>query len=157
MRRSPVLLFGVETPLFLKPAGRSASHPARRRDSPRIARWRVDAPLPLASCFVFQHSGPLSNISDNCANRAYGEAAMKITDIEAIELRVPGWAGETFDGSYDNCVILVHTDAGVTGISEVDSVPSVIKAIIGAPRSHTHAMGLKEVVVGQDPLEARTL
>ena len=40
---------------------------------------------------------------------------MKITDIETIPLRVPGWTGETFDGSYDNCVIRVHTDAGLTG------------------------------------------
>ena len=50
---------------------------------------------------------------------------MKITDIEVIELRVPGWTGATFDGSYDNCLVLVHTDAGLTGIAEVDSVPSV--------------------------------
>ena len=73
---------------------------------------------------------------------------MKITDIEVIELRVPGWEGRTFDGSYDNCVILVHTDEGLSGIAEVDSVPSVIKAIIDAPRSHSHAMGLKNVLVG---------
>ena len=59
----------------------------------------------------------------------------------------------TFDGSYDNCLVLVHTDAGVTGIAEVDSVPSVIRAIIDAPRSHTHAMGLKEVLVGAGPLQ----
>jgi L-alanine-DL-glutamate epimerase-like enolase superfamily enzyme len=76
---------------------------------------------------------------------------MKITDIEVIELRVPGWEGTGFDGSYDNCVIRVHTDAGLTGIAEVDSVPSVIKAIVEAPRSHSHAMGLKHVVVGEDP------
>ena len=69
---------------------------------------------------------------------------MKIVDIEVIELRVPGWTGETFDGSYDNCLVLVHTDEGVSGIAEVDSVPSVIRAIVDAPRSHTHAMGLKE-------------
>ncbi len=76
---------------------------------------------------------------------------MKIIDIEVIELRVPGWTGETFDGSYDNCLVLVHTDEGMTGIAEVDSVPSVIRAIVDAPRSHTHAMGLKQVLVGQDP------
>jgi len=74
-----------------------------------------------------------------------------------IELRVPGWTGATFDGSYDNCLVLVHTDGGITGIAEVDSVPSVIRAIVTAPRSHTHAMGLKEVVVGQDPLQVETL
>jgi L-rhamnonate dehydratase len=88
---------------------------------------------------------------------AAGKAVMKITGIEVIELRVPGWTGATFDGSYDNCVILVHTDAGVTGIAEVDSVPSVIMAIINAPRSHTHAMGLKEVLIGQDPLQVESL
>jgi len=82
---------------------------------------------------------------------------MRITDVEAIELRVPGWTGATFDGSYDNCVIRVHTDAGITGIGEVDSVPSVIRAIIDAPRSHSHAMGLKEVLVGRDPTDVEGL
>jgi L-alanine-DL-glutamate epimerase-like enolase superfamily enzyme len=78
---------------------------------------------------------------------------MRITGIEVIELRVPGWTGNTFDGSYDNCVVLVHTDEDVTGLGEVDSVPSVIRAIIEAPRSHTHAMGLREILVGQDPTD----
>lgn len=82
---------------------------------------------------------------------------MKIIDIEVIELRVPGWTGETFDGSYDNCLVLVHTDEGVTGIAEVDSVPSVIRAIVDAPRSHTHAMGLKQAVAGQDPADVEGL
>jgi L-rhamnonate dehydratase len=75
---------------------------------------------------------------------------MRIVDIQVIELRIPGWTGETFDGSYDNCIVLVHTDEGITGIAEVDSVPSVIRAIVDAPRSHTHAMGLKQALVGQD-------
>jgi L-rhamnonate dehydratase len=78
---------------------------------------------------------------------------MRITEIEVIELRVPGWTGNTFDGSYDNCVVLVHTDEGVTGVGEADSVPSVIRAIIQAPRSHTHAMGLREALIGQDPTD----
>jgi L-alanine-DL-glutamate epimerase-like enolase superfamily enzyme len=82
---------------------------------------------------------------------------MKITDIEVIELRVPGWTGATFDGSYDNCVVLVHTDEGVTGIAEVDSVPSVIRAIVEAPRSHTHAMGLRAALIGQDPSDVEGL
>ena len=82
---------------------------------------------------------------------------MKITDIEVIELRVPAWDGTTFDGSFDNCIVLVHTDAGVTGIAEVDSVPSVIRAIITAPASHTHARGLKEVLVGRDPADVEHL
>lgn len=82
---------------------------------------------------------------------------MKITDVEVIELRVPGWTGDTFDGSYDNCLVLVHTDEGMTGIAEVDSVPSVIRSIVEAPRSHTHAMGLKQILVGQDPSNVEDL
>lgn len=82
---------------------------------------------------------------------------MRITDIEVIELRTPGWTGMTFDGSYDNCVVQVHTDEGVSGLAEVDSVPSVIKAIVEAPRSHTHAMGLKAILVGKDPTNVEAL
>jgi L-alanine-DL-glutamate epimerase-like enolase superfamily enzyme len=82
---------------------------------------------------------------------------MKITDIEVLELRMPGWDGSTFDGSYDNCVVLVHTDEGLTGIAEVDSVPAVIRAIIEAPRSHTHAMGLKYALIGEDPSDIEAL
>ena len=82
---------------------------------------------------------------------------MRIIDIEVVELRVPGWTAETFDGSYDNCVLRVLTDEGIEGLAEVDSVPSVIRAIVEAPSSHTHARGLKEAVVGQDPLEIEAL
>ena len=67
---------------------------------------------------------------------------MKIVDIEVKELRVPGWAGETFDGAYDNCLVLGHTDEGLTGIAEVHSVPSVIRSIVEAKRAPTQSMGL---------------
>jgi L-alanine-DL-glutamate epimerase-like enolase superfamily enzyme len=82
---------------------------------------------------------------------------MRITDIEVVELRTPGWTGMTFDGSYDNCVLLVHTDQDIAGLAEVDSVPSVIRAIVEAPRSHTHAMGLKSILVGKDPTNVEAL
>jgi L-rhamnonate dehydratase len=82
---------------------------------------------------------------------------MKITDIEVTELRVPGWEGSTFDGSYDNCIVQVHTDEGLTGIAEVDSVPAVIRAIVEAKRSHTHAMGLKSVLLGRDPAQVEAI
>jgi L-alanine-DL-glutamate epimerase-like enolase superfamily enzyme len=81
------------------------------------------------------------------------ELDMKITDVEVIKLRVPGWDASTFDGSYDDVVIRVHTDAGISGIAEVDSVPEVIRAIIEAPSSHTGSMGLKDCILGQDPLD----
>lgn len=82
---------------------------------------------------------------------------MKITDIEVIKLRVPEWDASTFDGSYDDVVLVVHTDEGVSGIAEVDSVPEVIRAIVETRSSHTGSMGLKECIVGQDPLEIARL
>jgi L-rhamnonate dehydratase len=82
---------------------------------------------------------------------------MKITDIEVIALRVPGWGAKSFDGSYDNCVVLVHTDAGITGLAEVDSVPAVIRAIVETASSHIYARGLKEVLVGRDPTDVEAL
>ena len=82
---------------------------------------------------------------------------LRITGIEVIELRVPGWQGLTFDGSYDNCILIIHTDEGLQGVAEVDSVPAVIRAIMEAPRSHTHAMGLNSVLLGADPADVEGL
>ena len=53
---------------------------------------------------------------------------MKITDVEAIVLRQPDVDTPKADGSQDALLIRIHTDAGITGIGEVDSLPPVIKA-----------------------------
>ncbi|MFO1037916.1 MAG: mandelate racemase/muconate lactonizing enzyme family protein [Geminicoccaceae bacterium] len=82
---------------------------------------------------------------------------MRITDVTVTQLRVPGWTAETFDGSYDDCVVEIHTDEGITGLGEVDSLPAGIAAVILAPSSHTGARGLREVLLGQDPLEIEAL
>ncbi|HWD76591.1 MAG TPA: mandelate racemase/muconate lactonizing enzyme family protein [Solirubrobacteraceae bacterium] len=79
---------------------------------------------------------------------------MKITEVEAIVLRQPGELDATIaDGSQDALLIRIHTDAGITGYGEADSLPSVVKAIIDAPRSHKYASGLGSLLVGEDPLQ----
>src|SRR5258708_20587905 len=77
---------------------------------------------------------------------------MKITNVEAIWLRLPV-VNERADGTQDTLVVRVHTDAGIVGVGEVDSSPSVAKAIIDAPISHKISRGLAECVLGQDPFE----
>src|SRR6516225_3885092 len=77
---------------------------------------------------------------------------MKITRVEAIHLRLPD-VNERCDGSQDTLVVKVHTDAGIIGVGEVDSSPSVAKAIIEAPMSHKICRGLAECVKGEDPCE----
>ena len=81
---------------------------------------------------------------------------MKITDVRAIILRQPT-IEMIGDGSQDTVVILVDTDEGITGIGEVDSAPYVIKSIIDMPASHMACMGLKEILIGEDPLDVERL
>ena len=47
---------------------------------------------------------------------------MKITDVQAIHVRVEDPNIGIFDGSYDDCLIFIQTDEGVTGIGEVESL-----------------------------------
>ncbi|MEW5978421.1 MAG: mandelate racemase/muconate lactonizing enzyme family protein [Acidobacteriota bacterium] len=82
---------------------------------------------------------------------------MKITDIEAIHLRVEDPSIGLFDGSYDDCVIRVHTDAGLTGLGEVESLAPAVQAVINAKPAHNHAFGLKELLVGRDPTRVSQL
>jgi L-rhamnonate dehydratase len=82
---------------------------------------------------------------------------MKITDVEAIVLRQPALDESIADGSQDDLVVRVHTDAGVIGVGEVDSAPEVVKAVIEAPASHAIATGLRHALIGEDPLEVEAL
>jgi L-rhamnonate dehydratase len=76
---------------------------------------------------------------------------MKITDVEAIHLRVEDPNISLFDGSYDDCVIRVRTDQGITGIGEVESLAPAIQGIVYAAPAHNHARGLRELLIGRDP------
>ncbi len=74
---------------------------------------------------------------------------MKITDVEAIHLRLPE-VEEIADGTQDVLVVRVHTDDGHVGIGEVSSQSYVCKAVIEAPRSAERRHGLREILLGQE-------
>lgn len=76
---------------------------------------------------------------------------MKITDIEAIVLRLPN-VTTAADGTQDTCLIRIDTDEGISGWGEADSAPTVVKAIVDAPLSHQLANGLANALEGADPL-----
>src|SRR5436190_14563865 len=83
---------------------------------------------------------------------------MRITDVEPILLRQRNAVDSSIaDGSQDALVVRVHTDEGPVGLGEVDSMPSVAKAVIEAPPSHKIATGLRSLLVGEDPLEIERL
>ena len=48
---------------------------------------------------------------------------VRITDVEAVYLRMPDFDEARTDSSRDALIIRVSTDAGVTGYGEVDSSP----------------------------------
>lgn len=77
---------------------------------------------------------------------------MKITDVEAIWLRVPA-LDEACAWGEDALVVRVHTDTGLIGLGESDSAPSVIKALIEAPHTHSTCKGLRQILLGENPLE----
>ena len=81
---------------------------------------------------------------------------MRITDVETIILRLPE-VGEICDGTQDACVVRIRTDEGFDGIGEADSMPTVIKAVFDAPLSNSIGRGLRDLLVGQDPLQIEPL
>lgn len=81
---------------------------------------------------------------------------MKITEVEGIYLKLPE-IEERCDGTQDTLVVRVRTDNGLVGLGEVDSCPLVCKAVIEAPTSHSICHGLRDLLVGEDPLEIERL
>ena len=81
---------------------------------------------------------------------------MKITRVESIYVRLPRVQFQC-DSGQDALIVRIETDAGVTGIGEVDSSPLAAKGAIGGPFSHTTTSGLAHLILGEDPFETEKL
>src|SRR5215470_13128551 len=81
---------------------------------------------------------------------------MKITEVVCQILRIENVAAKTAS-CQDAVLVRVRTDSGLEGIGEADSSPEVVKAIIDAPFSHNIACGLRELLIGENPLEHERL
>lgn len=91
---------------------------------------------------------------------------MKITGVEVFVLKSPGLyrtpvdaeepPGPTYMG-----LVKVSTDAGITGYSDMETAPSVARAVVEAPRWSEPGMecfeGLASLIVGENPLEVERL
>jgi L-alanine-DL-glutamate epimerase-like enolase superfamily enzyme len=82
---------------------------------------------------------------------------VKITDVEAVVLRQEAVNEGIADGSQDDLVILISTDEGITGIGEVDSAPEAVQALVHQRGSHAVATGLRDALIGEDPLDVERL
>ena len=81
---------------------------------------------------------------------------MKVTNIETIYIKEKKIEKRT-DGSQDALLVKISTDSGIVGWGEVDSSPAVADAIIHAPYSHKLVDGLKNIIVGENPLNIESL
>jgi L-alanine-DL-glutamate epimerase-like enolase superfamily enzyme len=81
---------------------------------------------------------------------------VKITHVICQVLRVGSVAAKTAS-CQDAVLVRVRADDGTEGIGEADSSPEVVKAVIDAPFSHNIACGLRELLIGEHPLETERL
>src|SRR2546422_7988994 len=81
---------------------------------------------------------------------------MKIDKIICQVLRVQSVEKKTAS-SQDVVLVRVLTSDGLEGIGEADASPEVVKAIVDAPYSHNIACGLREILIGENPLENERL
>jgi len=65
--------------------------------------------------------------------------------------------GDTAEWGDDAFIVRIHTDNGLIGIGESDSCPAVLKAIIETPSSHSTCKGLREILLGENPLDIERL
>lgn len=82
---------------------------------------------------------------------------MRITAVEPIVLRADSVDTTRADGTQDAFLVQIHTDVGLVGIGEADTSPYLARTMIEMPSSHLIARGLREVLVGEDPLEIERL
>jgi L-rhamnonate dehydratase len=78
---------------------------------------------------------------------------MRITAVEPIVLRTDRVDTTRADGTQDAFLVRVHTDEGLVGIGEADTSPYLARTMIEMPSSHLIARGLREVLVGENPLQ----
>src|SRR5581483_8300222 len=82
---------------------------------------------------------------------------MKIVRIDCHVLLDPGYDVGATSSSQDDIVVEIHTDEGISGIGETDVNPWIARACIEAPGTHNMGLGLREMLIGADPLDIEDL
>ncbi|SIN74881.1 mandelate racemase/muconate lactonizing enzyme family protein [Halodesulfovibrio marinisediminis] len=81
---------------------------------------------------------------------------MKITDVEVMCLRIPTRGEECVWGE-DAVLVRITTDTGIVGFGEADTSPMVVRSFIETPNSNLACFGLRELLIGENPLEIQRL
>jgi L-alanine-DL-glutamate epimerase-like enolase superfamily enzyme len=78
---------------------------------------------------------------------------VKVVDVRTHVLLDPGFDVEATSSAQDTIVVEVVTDEGIVGVGETDLNAWIARACIEAPGTHTMDRGLKQMLLGRDPLE----
>jgi L-alanine-DL-glutamate epimerase-like enolase superfamily enzyme len=82
---------------------------------------------------------------------------LRITGIDCHVLVQPAFDTTAASSAQDDVVVEIHTDEGISGIGETDVNPWIARACIEAPGTHNMGLGLKELLLGADPLDVEGL
>jgi L-alanine-DL-glutamate epimerase-like enolase superfamily enzyme len=82
---------------------------------------------------------------------------VKIADIEAMVVEKPSIDVTAADAMQDAFIVRVLTDEGIVGYGEGNHTPRAMKALVDSPGSHSWSQGIKDILVGQDPLQPERL
>jgi L-alanine-DL-glutamate epimerase-like enolase superfamily enzyme len=80
-----------------------------------------------------------------------------IADIEALIVAVPAEGNAFAEGEEETLLVRVTDENGQYGIGECPCTPKVIKAMIEQETIHFWSQGIRDLMIGEDPLEARAL
>src|SRR5579871_1037065 len=78
---------------------------------------------------------------------------MKITDIECHVLLAPNYSPAYTSSAQDSFLVVVRTDEALSGIGESDVNPWIARACVEARGTHTMSLCLRDLLIGEDPLD----
>jgi L-alanine-DL-glutamate epimerase-like enolase superfamily enzyme len=81
---------------------------------------------------------------------------LRITEIDCHVLVQPAFDVSAASSAQDDLVVEIHTDEGFTGVGETDVNPWIGRACIEAPGTHNMGLGLREMLIGLDPLDVES-
>jgi L-alanine-DL-glutamate epimerase-like enolase superfamily enzyme len=82
---------------------------------------------------------------------------LQITAVDCHVLVQPSFDPTAASSAQDDIVVEIHTDEGITGIGETDLNPWIARACIEAPGTHNMGLGLRELLIGVDPLDVEAI
>ncbi|HEY3943851.1 MAG TPA: mandelate racemase/muconate lactonizing enzyme family protein [Solirubrobacteraceae bacterium] len=82
---------------------------------------------------------------------------MRITGIDCYVLLQPAFDTTAASSAQDDIVVEIHTDEGISGVGETDVNPWIARACIEAPGTHNMGLGLRELLIGIDPLDVEDI